>query len=153
MSEKWPFCIWWPLVGKNSLGPVNSFFFLFYSLGPPIVGLGGELFPLCSFLADSDPFFGTPWSLLGKNILIFRCQVYGSYLVERDVVLFCVPIHAPHLAFGIVSKRIPYTYTLHSISQQNSSIQRARPLLHPALSIQCHVCSLIDPTGELPAHQ
>ena len=125
----------------------------FYSLGPPIVGLGGELFPLCSFLADSDSFFGTPWSLLGKNVLIFRCQVYGSYLVERDVVLFCVPIHAPHLAFGIVSKRIPYTYTLHSISQQNSSIQRARPLLHPALSIQCHVCSLIDPTGELPAHQ
>ena len=132
MSEKWPFCIWWPLVGKNSLGPPIVFFFLFYSLGPPIVRLGGELFPLCSFLADSDSFFGTPWPLLGKNVLIFRCQVYGSYLVERDVVLFRVPIHAPHLAFGIVSKRIPYTYTIHSASQQNISIQRARPPLYPA---------------------
>ena len=134
MSEKWPFCIWWPLVGKNSLGPPIVFFFLFYSLGPPIVGLRGELFPLCSFLADSDPFFGTPWPLLGKNrnILMSRCQVYGGYLVERDVVLFRVPIHAPHLAFGIVSKRIPYTYSV-SLTQYIASHSKTAPFKEPAL--------------------
>ena len=76
------------------------------SLDPPIVGFGGELFLFCSLLADSNLLLCTPRTLLEEKYQVWVRRDIGRYLIERDVVLFCVPIHPPHPAFYITSKNI-----------------------------------------------
>ena len=41
------------------------------SLGPPVVCLRGELFLFCSFLADPNLIFCTPWTLLQRKVSIW----------------------------------------------------------------------------------
>ena len=53
----------------------DIFLSFFYSLGPPIVGLGGELFLFCSLLADSNLLLRTPWTLLEEKYQYPYCEI------------------------------------------------------------------------------